>query len=293
MNTTCNNYYSIAGTAVFLALGCEMEGVEPYDTGANDVNAYELKDYPIFVEQNGEDAEPSVTYYEKDGRYSANGDEISWRTVLNDENHQYTLEDWVLVSDNEDADAALVKAGFEPEDSNYTYPCVDIYEEEQNGDLDIVDVTSGRNGYPSGVRQAIVGFSSFEEAKLIAEKYQKNVVLLHKRDGWNLYEIKDCTLIDEPELNPEDLGYNNQWDGLTDESEVVEEFRSKIDGIEQMDVILSLANTYKQIYEELQIIGSDEVIFFDSDNDLLSYEKVKKHPMSWSYDTHNYIVAIM
>ena len=299
MNSTCNFYYSIDGVNVFLALDSEMKGVEPYDYGTSDVNAYELEDYPIFVEQNGVDAEPHATYYEAyNGRYSENGAEISWRTVLNIENETVTTEDWVLVSDDDDADKALIDAGFNPVNPSYSYPCTDILEAELElgEDLDIVEVTSGINGYPSNLRQAVVGFSSFDAAKELAEKYLKNVVLLHKRDGWNLYEIKGNSLGSEPELSPEDLGYQRRWDGWTDESDLIEDFVDKIDGYDDLSVVIAIANDYTQIYEDLQTLGDDEVIFAEPKNDAgdsVPWEKVKEHPTSWSYDTHNYIVAVI
>lgn len=299
MNTTCNIFYSIDGVNVFLALESEMEGVEPYDTGSSDVNAYELKDYPIFVAENGEDAEPHMTYYEAyNGRYSENGAEISWRTVLNAENDNSTIKDWVLISDDDDADKALVDAGFNPVNPSYSYPCADILESEMNQEehLNIVEVTSGINGYPSNLRQAIVGFSSFDIAKDLAEKFLKDVVLLHKRDGWNLYEIYGNNLISEPELSPEDLGYQRRWDGWTDESDLIEDFVDKIDGYNDLSVVVAIANDYKLIYKELQTLGDDEVIFAEPENgdgDRVIWEKAKEHPTSWSYDTHNYIVAII
>ena len=71
--------------------------------------------------------------------------------------------------------------------------------------LDIVEVTSGKNGYPEGLYKAIVGFDYFENAEDFAEQVNGEVVLLSRRDGHALYtnngrayeSIERAKLIDE------------------------------------------------------------------------------------------------
>lgn len=49
--------------------------------------------------------------------------------------------------------------------------------------LELVTITQGVNGYPSGLYKAVSGFESFEDAERFADEVKGEVVLLTKRDG--------------------------------------------------------------------------------------------------------------
>ena len=49
--------------------------------------------------------------------------------------------------------------------------------------LELVSITQGMNGYPSGLYKAVAGFESFEDAERFADEVKGEVVLLTKRDG--------------------------------------------------------------------------------------------------------------
>lgn len=80
---------------------------------------------------------------------------------------------------------------------------------EERG-LEFAEVTSGRNGYPQGLRPAIVGFESLSEYTAFVKEVQKLVhewsyeevdvemdeVVLRKRDGWSLYEFVGSAPLD-------------------------------------------------------------------------------------------------
>ena len=52
----------------------------------------------------------------------------------------------------------------------------------ENG-LELVEITQGMNGYPSGLYKAVSGFESFEDAECFADEVNGEVVLLSRRDG--------------------------------------------------------------------------------------------------------------
>lgn len=54
--------------------------------------------------------------------------------------------------------------------------------------LTAIEVTEGLNGYPKNIGGAVIGFSSLNEAEIIAEKYGFTVDVFRKRDGWHLWE---------------------------------------------------------------------------------------------------------
>lgn len=49
--------------------------------------------------------------------------------------------------------------------------------------LELVTITQGMNGYPSGLYKAVADFESFEDAECFADEVNGEVVLLSRRDG--------------------------------------------------------------------------------------------------------------
>lgn len=173
---------------------------------------------------------------------------------------------------------------------------VDIYEHicDQNAELAQVETTSEASGYPRGLGRAVVGFDTFEEAQDVADKYGLTVVKLHKRDGWQLWHNDRQALHDgdRPMLEPEDMGYHNIYQA-GDEKRVVEDLKASIAGLDDIECICYLADSRKDIIEELDTLGENEAIFTDHDSKTpTEWEKVNIHPTEWEYDTHHYCVAL-
>lgn len=173
------------------------------------------------------------------------------------------------------------------------YQIVDEVEEKEQK-LELECVTSGSNGCPKDTKLAIVGFSSFNNAKETADRYDMRVVLLHKRDGWQCFEVKDERLISAPRLVAEDMDYVNEWDE-SNESELVKEMKDAIKDAEDVESIMRVTEKYKELYDEIQDLDDGEVIFSRQEDYpyVIKWERVEKEPMEWCYDTHHYIVAIL
>lgn len=62
--------------------------------------------------------------------------------------------------------------------------------------LDVVETTTGRNGYPQNIKQAIIGFDNWKYAESTAERYGLRITTLHKRDGWQLWERNGDTTLE-------------------------------------------------------------------------------------------------
>ena len=56
----------------------------------------------------------------------------------------------------------------------------------ENG-LQVIDTTTGLNGYPQSLKKAIIGFEDFEQAEKLAEEYHLDIEIFTKRDGWQLW----------------------------------------------------------------------------------------------------------
>ena len=57
----------------------------------------------------------------------------------------------------------------------------------KRNNLEFVETTSERNGYPSNTQQAIVGFSNLATAQNFAKRHGLETVLLHRKDGWGFW----------------------------------------------------------------------------------------------------------
>lgn len=145
---TCQHYYSLDGKLVFLADSCMMpEDIQPVQK--EDVSAYELKYWFDYLHYSGlsaqeANAHPNLTYLESyGGAYADNGAEITFARVLNAENEEHYLYDWVLVSDLEDVNEELKDHGFqENELPDPTLQAIKAYERAMSGENVDYKITS-------------------------------------------------------------------------------------------------------------------------------------------------------
>lgn len=121
---TCQHYYTYDGELVFLADSCMMpEDIKPifHECSVN-CQAYELKYWFDYLENNGlsaqeANAHPNLTYLESYScAYADDGADIIVARVLNAENEEHYLYDWILVSDLDDVNESLKAHGFDEND---------------------------------------------------------------------------------------------------------------------------------------------------------------------------------
>lgn len=119
LDIQCPFFYSYQGKEVFLADPCDMpEDIKPIsnESGVN-CQAYELKYYLDYQENNDWEASVRVTYLEAYGsHYAENGADIIVGRVVNAENEERYLYDWILVSDLEDVNEELKEHEFDEND---------------------------------------------------------------------------------------------------------------------------------------------------------------------------------
>lgn len=145
---TCQHYYTLDGKEVFLADSCMMpEDIKPVQEES--VSAYELKYWFDYLENNGlsaqeANAHPNMTYFESyAGGYADNGAEIVFARVLNAENEEHYLYDWILVADLEDVNEELKAHGFqENEMPDPTLQVIKAYELSMSGESVDYKITS-------------------------------------------------------------------------------------------------------------------------------------------------------
>ncbi len=157
----------------------------------------------------------------------------------------------------------------------------------ENG-YDYVETTSELTGYPRNIEAAITGFENFDEAQDFADRNGLRLVLLTKRDGWDLWTGRTNWIYEAPEVNYEDFGGINQYDKDTDEEDLVDDMKSLIDGMEDISSIKEVVEKYNDIWADVQGLGEGQMVVVFGN---LSHEVYDRHPMSWNYDTHDYIIA--
>ena len=148
-------------------------------------------------------------------------------------------------------------------------------------------------GYPKNVELAITGFSSFEEAKNLADKYDKTVTLLTRHDGWNIWYNSSKELLEAPHLEAADIGYCQEITNADYEGDLIDSLRCTIDGLDSLDAIACAAGFYANIYDMAQKLDENETIYFNRDGgELTDYICLDKYPTAWTYDSRHYTVAV-
>jgi hypothetical protein len=159
----------------------------------------------------------------------------------------------------------------------------------ENGLEYIESVEGGHNGYPSGIRGGIIGFSSFEEAHEFALKYDLFMCTFHKRDGWNMFE-RQGQPYEAMKITASDYGDDyDQYssDDLEDFYEDhVKPFLSDFDDFDGLEDFLS---NQKEIYEKLTTIDDTQLVITCNGGYL---ETIEKESMEWRNDSHTWIIGV-
>lgn len=160
---------------------------------------------------------------------------------------------------------------------------------EQNG-LRFVEATSESNGYPRNLKDALVGFDTFEEAEALAKEHGLDIMLLHKRDGWQLWYRQGYA--HEP-MRITSADYGDDYSALVymeEEDFYDEEVAPMLDAFSTLAELKAFIEDKEEIWEEMSTMGEDEIMIL---HDGKFYEKIAKNPMSWSFDTHNYEIGLV
>ena len=157
--------------------------------------------------------------------------------------------------------------------------------------LEYVETTDQRNGYPSNIKGAIIGMESFEQAEKIAAKYNLDIELITKHDGWQLW-YRTGDWMSEPLKITEDI-FGDDYRLITAddadgyfENEIKPMFEDSDDFFDAMDVITE----GKITFDALNTMGEDEAVLTCNG----VYEAtIKLHPMQFSWDTKTDAIALI
>lgn len=159
-------------------------------------------------------------------------------------------------------------------------------------ELNEVEVTEGNNGYPKNLKRAVYGFENLADAQEFAADVEGEVVLLHRRDGWQLWESKgrEFELI---QIHTKEFGDNTtKYFPTITESEFAEHTafvisESYSDGLDGMKDYI---DKRIELWEQIQNLEDDEFIVAEDDE---VQDVYKCESMSFNYDTHQYVIGVM
>lgn len=166
----------------------------------------------------------------------------------------------------------------------------------ENG-LQVISTTTGLNGYPQSLKEAIIGFEDFEQAEKLAEEYHLDIEIFTKRDGWQLWSRGNNHAYDAFERSAEDYGENyQQFEANMSQDDFlqqvgaasyIDELADEEDGLEKIeDYIKGL----RELYDEIAIADDDEIVIADGD---VYVETIKEKTMQYSYDTKHYVIGLI
>lgn len=174
-----------------------------------------------------------------------------------------------------------------------SYELRDMICQEQN--LEAAEITTGMNGYPRGLRGAVLLSGcgrTAEQMKELADLYGVELVSLHRRDGWQLWESQgwQWDLYDVADFMDEHNDNLHRWDSY---KEYAEELREYANGGDMDDENLKqeFLNTADNV--EGWQLEPNEFLYCESGYPYLTDpDKADRLVDCFSYDTHNYTLAL-
>lgn len=157
-------------------------------------------------------------------------------------------------------------------------------------DLQFVETTSGRNGYPENLKPALVGFDTFEDAENFAQEHGLDTWLLHKRDGWQLWN-RVYSVYEPMSISCEDYGDDyNLYTASSLECYFEEEVKPRLENFDNIEDLREFLKEQEEIMSELEYLDDDEAVITLFGK---YHETINLHPMEWVHDTHYYIIGVM
>ena len=161
-------------------------------------------------------------------------------------------------------------------------------------ELEAAEITEGMNGYPRGLRGAVLlndKEATFESMERLAELYGVEVVSLRRKDGWQLWESQGHAfdLYDFADFLDEHNDNLHRWDSYKEYADELREYANGGDMDEDMkQEFLEAA----EITEGMEL-GENEFLYCEQGFPYLTNpDKADRHVSHYSYDTWNYCLAL-
>lgn len=168
---------------------------------------------------------------------------------------------------------------------------IDIEDIAYENGLELIETTSAWNGYPQGLKKAIIGFDSFEQADELAKKNGLSIEIFTKRDGWNLWYRTGNKALSPFERSAEECGDDYREFSNEDLEEFYEnEVQPSVSDFADFASLRSFLDNKEKIYDKIEEADDDELVITLDGN---YYETIKKTTMSYCYDTHHFAIGLI
>ncbi len=147
--------------------------------------------------------------------------------------------------------------------------------------LQYIETTSQRNGYPSNIKGALIGFDNFEQAEFLSELFDLKIQSFERKDGWQLWYRTGNVHYEEIEQGSESYGDNYHEycsNYFEDEAHFLnEEVLHLIEKIDNFEEIQELLNEKKIIWKEIENLEDNQSVinycgeYFDTINTKTMY----------------------
>lgn len=157
--------------------------------------------------------------------------------------------------------------------------------------LEVIETTSARNGYPENIKKAVIGLDNFEQAEELAKKYGLSIETFAKRDGWQLYYRTNDRVLSAIEVTEEQFGDNYRAYTSADLKNFYEdEVQGRINEFNNFEDVEEFLAGKKKIYEVIENADSDEIVLAC---DGKYYDTVKKFTMCHYHDTNTTVIGLI
>lgn len=168
---------------------------------------------------------------------------------------------------------------------------IDIEDIAYENGLELIDTTSAMNGYPWGLKKAIIGFDSFEQADKLAKENGLSIEIFTKRDGWNLWYRTGNKAWEPFERSAEEYGDDYREFSEEDlEGFYENEVQPFVSDFADFASLRSFLDNMEKIYDKIEEADDDELVITSEGN---YYDTIKKITMEYEYDTHHYAIGLI
>jgi hypothetical protein len=173
-----------------------------------------------------------------------------------------------------------------------SYDLRDMICDEQ--DLEAAEITTGMNGYPRGLRGAVLlggCGKTIEQMQELADMYGVKLVSLHQRDGWHLWEYKEwmCELYDYVAFVEQHNDNLHYWESYKAYAEELREYAADTEDEKREDFLAEAERVEGWQLEKNEVLCAPNGYPYLLLDDV---EKVDRMVDCFSYDTHNYTLAL-
>ena len=160
----------------------------------------------------------------------------------------------------------------------------------ENG-LQLIETTTGVNGYPQNLKHACIGFDTFEEAEAVAHQHNLRITTFFKKAGWQLWRRNNNTTYRPMNITSEDYGDNYKHFYCSDDRTFFEdEIKPRLENFDDLDSLEEFVQNQREILEEIDSIDDSQLVITYCGK---YYETIHMQSMSWTHDGKYYEIGVI